>query len=66
MALYAAGFDNVVALMGSSMSEQQEALVLAHTNRVTFLFDGDDAGRACMGGLLLRGFGASCTSRRST
>lgn len=36
----------VVALMGSSMSEKQEQLLLRQFRRVTLLLDGDEAGRA--------------------
>jgi len=35
----------VVALMGSSMSEQQEHIITARFKRVTILLDGDEAGR---------------------
>lgn len=41
----AAGFP-CVAIMGSSLSEEQEELLVEHFNRVVLLFDGDDAGRA--------------------
>jgi DNA primase len=42
--LHQCGFPNVVALMGWSMSEEQEAL-LARFRRVALLLDGDAAGR---------------------
>lgn len=45
--LYEAGYLNAVALMGTSMSPEQEALVLSSASRVTLFFDGDDAGRDC-------------------
>ena len=35
----------VVALMGSTMSQQQEQIILARFKRVTILLDGDEAGR---------------------
>jgi DNA primase len=38
------GFHSV-ALFGSSMSEEQEALIIENFNRVVLLFDGDAAGR---------------------
>ncbi len=47
MTLHQAGFENVVALIGSTLSDQQEQLLLEHTDRLVLLFDGDDAGRAC-------------------
>jgi DNA primase len=43
-----AGFPNVVALMGSTLSEPQEQLLLAHADRLTLFFDGDDAGTKCV------------------
>jgi DNA primase len=45
--LYEAGYLNAVALMGTSMSPEQEALVLSSASRATIFFDGDDAGRDC-------------------
>lgn len=36
-----------VALFGSSLSEQQQHLIVQHFNRVILLFDGDAAGRQC-------------------
>ena len=42
--LHQCGFPNVVALMGWSMSEEQETL-LARFGRVALLLDGDAAGR---------------------
>jgi DNA primase (bacterial type) len=44
--LHQAGFPNVVALMGSSLSEAQETLLLAATDRLSLMFDGDEAGAA--------------------
>lgn len=44
MKLHQAGFQNVVALMGSTLSEQQERLLLAATDRLILMLDGDDAG----------------------
>jgi len=46
--LWQAGFRKVVALMGSTMSEQQEELLRRHTDRdsrIIVLMDEDDAGR---------------------
>lgn len=45
--LHQTGHENVVALMGSSMSVEQEALIRGLGVKVTLLFDGDDAGRNC-------------------
>jgi DNA primase len=45
--LFQAGFKNVVALMGSSLSEKQEALILKHlklNGKVLLMFDNDEAG----------------------
>jgi DNA primase len=41
-----AGFPNVVALMGSSMTQEQELLLVAATDRLALMFDGDEAGVA--------------------
>lgn len=43
-----AGFPSVVALMGSSLSEEQEALLVAATDRLALMFDGDEAGVAAL------------------
>lgn len=45
--LHQLGYPNVVALMGSSMSSEQESLLLQTTDRVVLMFDGDQAGRDC-------------------
>jgi DNA primase len=44
MKVHQAGFPNVVALMGATMSEYQEELLVAATDRLVLMFDGDDAG----------------------
>jgi DNA primase len=47
MDLHAAGFPNVVALMGSAMSEAQEELIVTTVGpegKVTLMFDEDEAG----------------------
>ena len=44
MKVHQAGFPNVVALMGSSITEAQEALLLAASDRLVLMFDGDEAG----------------------
>ncbi|HLJ48458.1 MAG TPA: toprim domain-containing protein [Bryobacteraceae bacterium] len=43
-----------VALMGSSLSAMQEALICAHFTGAYLLFDGDPAGRQCTNDCLLR------------
>ena len=45
--LHEAGYSNVVALMGTSMSMEQEALLRASCSRVTLFLDGDRAGQDC-------------------
>jgi len=46
MNVHQAGFPNVVALMGASMTEQQEELLVGSTDRLVLMFDGDEAGVA--------------------
>jgi len=46
--VHQAGVPNVVALLGSTLSEQQEELLLAHSDRLALMFDGDDAGAKCL------------------
>ena len=48
MRIHQAGFPNVVALMGSSLSEHQEHLLVNATDRLTLMFDGDEAGTKCL------------------
>jgi len=48
MKVHQAGFRNVVALMGSSMTEEQERLLAAATDRLVLMFDGDEAGVAAL------------------
>ena len=48
--LWQAGFANVAALMGSSMSPEQEELIVksvVQNGRVVLMFDGDEAGQNC-------------------
>lgn len=51
--MHAAGYPSV-ALMGISLSEQQEALLCQHFSRVVILLDGDEAGRRGTDECLLR------------
>jgi DNA primase len=46
--VHQAGFPNAVALMGSTLSEPQEQLLLAHFDRLALMFDGDEAGTKCL------------------
>lgn len=45
-ALHQAGYENVVALMGSTISREQRALLVSRFREVIVLLDGDVAGRA--------------------
>lgn len=48
--IWQAGFKNVVALMGSFMSPEQEELIVESVGlngRVILIFDGDEPGRDC-------------------
>jgi len=44
IALYQQGFDNVVASLGTSLTEDHTRLIKRYTNNLTFIFDGDEAG----------------------
>jgi DNA primase len=46
--VHQAGFPNVVALIGSALSEHQEQLLLDRSDRLDLMFDGDDAGTKCL------------------
>lgn len=46
--VHQAGFLNVVALMGSTLAEPQEELLLGSTDRLVLMLDGDDAGGKCL------------------
>ncbi len=48
MKVWQAGFKNVVALMGSTLSTQQEDLLVAHADCLALMFDGDEAGVTCL------------------
>jgi DNA primase len=57
MRLWQAGIHNVVGLMGSTLSPEQEALIVEAAGpcgTVTLLFDEDEAGRACRADALTR------------
>lgn len=41
--LWQAGFKNVVALMGSSLSKKQKELIISTADKVVLMFDGDEA-----------------------
>lgn len=44
IALFQQGFDNVVASLGTSLTEDHTRLIKRYTNNLTFIFDGDEAG----------------------
>lgn len=46
ISLHQAGIENVVASSGTSLTEEQITLIKRHTDNVTVLFDGDQAGLA--------------------
>lgn len=45
IALYMAGIDNVVATLGTAMTENHARLLKKYTSRVILMFDGDQAGQ---------------------
>jgi DNA primase len=45
MKIHQAGYRNVVALMGSTISDQQTVLMAAHFPRAVLMLDGDETGR---------------------
>lgn len=48
--IWQAGFKNVVALMGSALSKEQERLILGALgpqSKIILMFDGDEAGKKC-------------------
>src|SRR5207248_1459083 len=53
MQVYQSGFPGV-ALMGSSLSAEQEALLCSQFKIAVLMFDGDDAGKAATDDCLLR------------
>ncbi len=46
MKVHQAGFQNVVALMGSALGDAQEALLIENFDRVLLMLDGDSGGRS--------------------
>lgn len=52
--VWQAGFKNVVGLMGSALSEEQEDLLVNHTKMVTLMLDQDEAGRKAVQEILPR------------
>lgn len=52
--LWQYGFTNVVAIMGSHMSKQQEALILKASYNLLLAFDMDKAGKACTNNVIER------------
>jgi DNA primase len=45
IALYMAGIDNVVATLGTAMTENHARLLKKYTSRIILMFDGDQAGK---------------------
>ena len=45
LALYSAGIKNVVATLGTALTPQHANLIKRYSNKVTVLFDGDEAGQ---------------------
>ena len=45
VALHQYGFDNAVASLGTSLTEEQAVLMSRYTEQVTLLYDGDNAGQ---------------------
>ena len=54
MKVHQAGYPWVVALMGCTMSEEQERLLVAHSDMVLLMLDGDEAGQKGTDDILLR------------
>jgi DNA primase len=52
--VWQAGFKNVVALMGSTLSKEQEDLLVNQANAVALMLDQDDAGEKAADDILFR------------
>lgn len=50
--IWQAGFKNVVALMGSTLSPEQEELLVSHAKMIAVMLDRDDAGMKATGEIL--------------
>jgi hypothetical protein len=50
--IWQAGFKNVVALMGSTLSPEQEGLLVSHAKMVALMIDRDDVGMKATGEIL--------------
>jgi DNA primase len=44
ISMYQSGIENVVASLGTSLTENQTKLIKRHSNNLSFIFDGDEAG----------------------
>jgi DNA primase len=62
MRVYQAGFSCVVALMGVSLSVEQESLLLAHFEELILMLDGDTTGRAASYAIAARLSGKCCVA----
>lgn len=54
MKVWQAGERNVVALMGSSLSAEQEAVIVNRFSQVRLMLDGDEPGRSAVSEIVLR------------
>lgn len=54
LAMHAAGFTGTVALMGTQMAEEQQALITRYARTVVLVMDGDPAGREAAGKIAAR------------
>ena len=54
MKIHQAGFPNVIALMGSTISNHQEQLLVDHFKEVIVMLDGDEGGRAATSDITYR------------
>jgi DNA primase len=52
--IWQAGFKNVVALMGSALSKEQEDLLVVHAKAIVLMLDRDDAGKRATEEILSR------------
>ena len=54
MKVHQAGFPSVIALMGSSLSDTQAALIATNFPRATIMLDSDEAGEQALPGIVTR------------
>jgi DNA primase len=63
MKVHQAGWRNVVALMGASLSSEQEELLLERFTRIVLILDGDTVGRAASAAIAAR-LAGKCSVRQ--